>query len=105
LVRYFSNIEVVHEKNPETYSRIIQKHNITPTRFLMVGNSLKSDVLPVLAIGGSAVHIPHAITWAYEAVDSASVDHNAHVELTHIGLLPTWLDNGAKTMGNPNIRK
>jgi putative hydrolase of the HAD superfamily len=95
LADYFSEIEVVHEKRPETYERIIRNHRIDARRFLMVGNSLKSDVLPVLAVGGAAVHIPHEITWAYEAVNLESTDDINHVELEHIGLLPDWLEKEA----------
>jgi putative hydrolase of the HAD superfamily len=98
LAGYFSVIEVVHEKRPETYKRIIKNHRIDAGRFLMVGNSLKSDVLPVLAVGGAAVHIPHEITWAYESVSLESSDDSKHVELEHIGLLPDWLEKEARSV-------
>lgn len=62
----FRGIEIVSEKNPSTYAEILQRRNIAPTEFLMVGNSLKSDVLPVLALGGSAIHVPYTLTWAHE---------------------------------------
>jgi putative hydrolase of the HAD superfamily len=91
LTDYFTNIEVVHEKQPETYARIMKVHHIAPSHFLMVGNSLRSDVLPVLAAGGTAVHIPYEITWAYEHVVLNPEDDIQHVELEHIGLLPAWL--------------
>jgi putative hydrolase of the HAD superfamily len=100
LADYFSQIEVVSEKNPETYRSILKTHRIDPNRFLMVGNSLKSDVLPVLAVGGAAVHIPHTITWAHEEVDLDPAAAIQHVELAHIGLLPAWLANGAARPGN-----
>jgi putative hydrolase of the HAD superfamily len=92
LASYFSTIEVVSEKNPETYARILHTHHIDPKRFLMVGNSLKSDVLPVLTIGGSAVHIPHHLTWAHEEIIIEPEVDIKHVELEHIGLLPVWLE-------------
>jgi len=92
LAGYFSKIEVVSEKNPETYARILQAHRIDPRRFLMAGNSLKSDVLPVMAIGGTAVHIPHALTWAHEEVKIEPGIGIKHIELEHIGLLPAWLE-------------
>ncbi|TFG67135.1 MAG: HAD family hydrolase [Anaerolineales bacterium] len=95
LAGYFSEIEVVIEKNPETYARILHTHRIDPRRVLMVGNSLKSDVLPVLDIGGNAVHIPHALTWAHEEIDINPESGLKHIELEHIGLLPAWLKNGA----------
>lgn len=95
LAGYFSKIEVVSEKNPKTYARILHTHRIDPRRFLMVGNSLKSDVLPVLDIGGNAVHIPHALTWAHEEVEIEPESVIKHIELAHIGLLPNWLEKVA----------
>jgi putative hydrolase of the HAD superfamily len=69
LAHRFDHIEIVSEKDRSTYARILVRHGIDPQNFLMVGNSLKSDILPVLALGGSAVHIPYRITWAHEQVD------------------------------------
>ena len=91
---YFSKYEVVHKKDPETYTRILRTHRIDPSRFLMVGNSLKSDVLPVLAVGAAAVHVPYAIKWAHEDVRIDPESGIKHVELQHIGLLPAWLNTG-----------
>ena len=68
LARHFRGIEIVSEKDEDTYAAILRRHAITPARFLMVGNSLKSDVLPVLALGGSAVHVPYRLTWEAERV-------------------------------------
>lgn len=69
LAELFDRIEIVSEKDPETYRRILARHGIAPDRFLMVGNSVRSDVLPVLEIGGRAVHVPYHITWAHEHVE------------------------------------
>lgn len=69
LGHYFKHIEIVSEKNEQAYRRVLQKHNLQPTDFMMVGNSLKSDVLPVVHIGARAIHIPHAVTWAHEQVE------------------------------------
>ena len=68
LGHYFKHVEIVSEKNEQTYQRVLQKYNIQPADFLMIGNSLKSDVLPVVHIGGRAIHIPYEITWAHEQV-------------------------------------
>jgi putative hydrolase of the HAD superfamily len=62
----FHAIEIVSEKDCGTYRRILERHGIDPSRFLMVGNSLKSDILPVLELGGSGVHVPYRITWGHE---------------------------------------
>ena len=88
LADYFTYVEVVTEKASDTYRAILAKHNINPQRFLMVGNSLKSDVLPVLAIGGRAVHIPYHTTWAHEAIADRDRERADYIELGHIGLLP-----------------
>jgi len=69
LEQYFSHIEIMSEKNSENYLKIIRMHNIEPENFLMVGNSFKSDILPVLEIGGNALYIPSDITWAHEVVE------------------------------------
>ena len=66
----FQAIEIVSEKNAGTYSRIFQRHAIEPSRFLMVGNSIKSDILPVLALGGSGVHVPYRILWGLEHAET-----------------------------------
>lgn len=65
---YFKHVEIVSEKNEQAYLRILDKYNVQPADFIMIGNSLKSDILPVVHIGGCAVHIPYAITWAHEHV-------------------------------------
>ena len=57
----------------------------------MVGNSLPSDVLPVVALGGHAVHIPYHTTWQHEQVDGSEVDRNGYFELEHLGQLPELL--------------
>ncbi len=67
---YFSAVEIMSEKDKESYLRIIENHNIKPQEFLMVGNSFKSDILPVLEIGGNAIYIPSDITWAHEIVET-----------------------------------
>jgi putative hydrolase of the HAD superfamily len=62
----FRYVEVVSHKTPATYARILERHRIRPDRFLMVGNSLRSDVLPVIEAGGWAVYVPAALSWAHE---------------------------------------
>ncbi len=67
LVDRFQAVHIVSEKDPETYGRIVADLGLSsPDEFLMVGNSTRSDIEPVLAIGGQAVHVPHDITWALE---------------------------------------
>ncbi len=92
LAPYFSMVEVVNEKNAETYREIFDRYNLSPQSFLMVGNSISSDVLPVLELGGIAVHIPADTIWAYEMVDDFNPDQQGYYELEHIGQLPSLID-------------
>ena len=64
----FRQVEIVSEKDETTYRGIFQRHGVEPARFVMIGNSLKSDILPVLALGGVGVHVPYRLTWAAERV-------------------------------------
>ena len=92
LSKYFSYIEIVSEKDEQTYLEILKKNNTLPKHFLMVGNSLKSDVLPVRKIGGTAIYIPHKFTWKHEEVDS-TFESEGVVELKTISALKLWLKN------------
>jgi putative hydrolase of the HAD superfamily len=69
LSHHFSHIDIVMEKDEATYRRILTDLDVAPPRFCMIGNSVRSDVLPVLAIGGAAVHVAYHITWEHELVD------------------------------------
>ncbi|MBL9186640.1 MAG: HAD family hydrolase [Opitutaceae bacterium] len=72
LAAHFHQVEIVSEKNPETYARILRRHTIAPERFLMVGNSVKSDILPVLTLGGAGVHIPYRLLWEHERTEETA---------------------------------
>jgi len=76
LGHYFHHIEVMSDKQEVDYTDLIKRLEIEPSEFFMIGNSLKSDVLPVLAIGGHAVHIPFHTTWAHEKIDHKVVHAN-----------------------------
>ncbi|RAK62890.1 HAD family hydrolase [Hymenobacter edaphi] len=65
---YFAHVEIVSEKNEATYRRLLQRYGLRPDEFVMIGNSLKSDVLPVARLGARAVHVPYHTTWAMEEV-------------------------------------
>ena len=71
---YFHHIEVMADKQEVNYEKLLKRLEIEPNEFFMIGNSLKSDVLPVLSIGGYAVHIPFHTTWEHEKI-SHKVDH------------------------------
>jgi len=69
LLKYFHHIEVMSDKKEKDYRKLIKHLDIKPSEFLMIGNSLKSDVLPLINIGASAIHIPFHTTWIHEEVD------------------------------------
>lgn len=83
LGHYFHHIEVMSDKQEKDYSDLVLRLEILPEEFFMIGNSLKSDVLPVLAIGGHAVHIPYHTTWAHEIIDY-EVEHDNFYSFTNI---------------------
>ena len=88
LEHHFSDIEIVLEKDAEIYAKVLRRLGVEPDRFCMVGNSVRSDVLPVLELGAHAVHVPYHVTWDLERVD----DHDEDVvELDSISELPGWL--------------
>jgi putative hydrolase of the HAD superfamily len=90
LSRYFHHVEVLSDKKELNYSNLLEHLEIDVSEFLMVGNSLKSDVLPILSIGAQAVHIPFHTTWAHEEV-SQDKHMNNHLTLSGIKELLKYL--------------
>jgi putative hydrolase of the HAD superfamily len=84
-------IEIVSEKDEATYRNILERHGIDPTTFVMVGNSVRSDVLPVLAVGGRAVHVPYPVTWALEHIEPDPDIHDFPV-LESLADLPACIE-------------
>ena len=72
LERYFHHVEIMSDKTPDNYRKLIRHLDINPEEFMMIGNSLKSDVIPPLDIGSSAIHIPYHMTWEHEHVSDTS---------------------------------
>lgn len=66
LSRFFHHIEVLENKDRKNYLELCQKFDITPEELIMVGNSVKSDIIPVIEIGGRAIHVPHEMSWTHE---------------------------------------
>jgi len=91
LAMHFSAVEIVSEKSPDTYDRVLRRHNIAVTEFLMVGNSIKSDILPVLDLGGTAAHVPYHLTWEHERVAGPPV-HPRFFPLSSIRELPALIE-------------
>lgn len=81
LIDYFHHVEIVSDKKETQYKKLVKHLDITPGEFLMVGNSLKSDVIPVLAMGGYAIHIPFHTTWSHEQVEE-EIAHSKFKALT-----------------------
>ena len=88
---------VVSRKDPEVYRRILDRYGIAPERFLMVGDSLRSDVLPVLEVGAAAVHIPNGEPWQHEAVAVDAAIRGRYTELSSIRELTQALSALAAT--------
>ena len=95
LEHYFHHIEIMSDKQEYDYRKLIKHLDLAPEEFMMVGNSLKSDALPVLALGAHAIHIPFHTTWAHEKIDH-NINHPnfyqykkisdvlAHLEIFHL---------------------
>lgn len=90
LVEDLWQVEIVAEKDEASYRRIFERYGLDPATFVMVGNSVKSDILPVLALGGRAVHIEYEMTWEMEHAE-ADKAHEGYWELDTIRDLPTLL--------------
>jgi putative hydrolase of the HAD superfamily len=90
LIHYFHHTEIMSDKQDADYIKLIKHLDIQPAEFLMIGNSIKSDVLPVLAIGGHAVHVPYHTTWAHEQV-SHQVEHANFKQVQKITEILTYL--------------
>jgi putative hydrolase of the HAD superfamily len=88
---YFSAVHVVSNKDEATYQKIFQQHQVPFERVMMIGNSLRSDILPILALGGSAVHIPYELTWAHEDAEVPADTTLGFYALPNIGALPELL--------------
>ncbi len=87
LEKYFHHIEIVSQKKEENYRKLLQHLDIDPSAFLMVGNSLKSDILPVVNIGARAIHIPYHVTWEHENVEETDLENKDYITLESIHAL------------------
>lgn len=90
---FFDYIEIVSEKNPADYQVLLSKYNMQPEKFLMVGNSLRSDILPVIQLCGHAVYIPHADTWLHENVAPAGEYSDSYTVIENITMLPDYISS------------
>lgn len=95
----FRGIEIVSEKEAGVYRRIMRRYGVQPDRFLMAGNSLRSDVLPVIEAGGHAVYVPYEISWVHERVSADALADVRFHEIAHVRELPALLASLARGGG------
>jgi putative hydrolase of the HAD superfamily len=88
LADHFHAVEIVSEKDGPAYDRIRRRHGLAWEEFAMVGNSLKSDILPVLQLGGAGVHVPYHLTWQHERVEAAPADERRFRRIERLAELP-----------------
>lgn len=81
LLKYFHHIEVLSDKKEANYANLLKHLDIDPREFLMIGNSLKSDILPLINIGSSAIHVPFHTTWVHEEVAISKEKDNSFLTL------------------------
>ncbi len=90
LIDYFEHCEVLSDKKAPNYRKLFDKLKIKPAEVVMIGNSVKSDVLPIIEIGGKAIHIPYHTTWEYEKMHPQPKDTN-YLTLSKIKEVPQYL--------------
>lgn len=93
VAKYCFDVEVVAEKDAATYSRVLQRHRIEPENLVMIGNSVVSDVAPLLEIGARAVHIPYAVTWALEKASQEPEPSERWFRLESISDVPELIES------------
>jgi putative hydrolase of the HAD superfamily len=93
LSRFFKGIEILTSKSAAAYAEVLSRYGIAPSSFLMVGNSLRSDVLPVLALGGRAVHVHYPLCWEHERVPAEEIAGRDFAAIASLAELPALLEN------------
>lgn len=94
LEKYFHHIEIMSAKKESDYRKLLKHLDIEPGQFMMVGNSLRSDIIPVLAIGGYAVYVPFHTTWEHEEADENSITSPRFRKIEKISQVAGVIDNG-----------
>lgn len=89
----FRYVEIVGTKTVSVYKGLLEKYTVPPERFLMVGNSLRSDILPLLELGACAIYIPHDLTWQHENASPPPAGQARYYQLDHIDQLPALLES------------
>ncbi len=92
----FIGIEIVSEKDQETYRKVLDRYSIAAERFVMIGNSVKSDILPVLGIGGNAIHIPYESSWELDKIEHRGAEAEGFFEAASVHEVPRVLQQIAE---------
>jgi putative hydrolase of the HAD superfamily len=92
LSRFFRGIEILTSKSPAAYADVLSRYGVAPASFLMVSNSLRSDVLPVLGIGGQAVHVHYPLCWEHERVPEAELAGREFQAIHSLAELPSLVE-------------
>ena len=104
LADLFRRIEIVSEKDGPTYRRLFEEFELVPSQFAMIGNSLRSDIAPVLALGGWGVHMPYHVTWAHETEADVAHDAPRLRSVVDAGGLPAAVADIARAAASMNGR-
>jgi putative hydrolase of the HAD superfamily len=91
LAAHFHAIEILSEKDAASYERVLRRHGVALNEFAMVGNSLKSDILPVLELGGAGVHVPYHLTWQHERAERVPATQPRFRQIATLADLPPVL--------------
>jgi putative hydrolase of the HAD superfamily len=105
LAEMFKGVEVLSEKNVDAYRAVLRRRQMEPSQFVMVGNSLRSDIAPVVALGARAVHIPYPLTWHHEQVPEDSMPKEGWHRLENIRELGALLDSLDGESGRPSAAR
>ena len=89
----FAGVEILSDKNIDSYRSVLRRRGIKPEEFIMVGNSLRSDIAPVVALGARAVHIPYHVTWNHEQLPEGALPAEGWYRLDRIGELGALLES------------
>lgn len=84
LRKHFEQVEVMTDKKESDYRSVFEKHQINPKEVMMIGNSLKSDILPLINIGAQAIYVPHDTTWAHEKIADDKVNSESYIEIKYL---------------------
>jgi putative hydrolase of the HAD superfamily len=95
----FDAVEIVSEKDSARYERVLRDHGVEPEHFVMVGNSVRSDIIPVVELGARAVHVPYHVTWALEEADASTLPADRWARIDDLSELGPVLDELSRAAG------